>query len=319
MHSLRSPLLNSGHLCVFYGYSRALLGLLLAVAFSVAEEKAGPQQIAATINNEAVSAAEVEREVALALRGQKLAGEALAELRKQALEQVIDRRLVLRYLAANKQAASQEDVDFAVARLVRQLKAKETKLESHLKSIGMTENELRQELLWKISWARYVEARVTDENLQRYFDKHRREFDGTELKVSHILLTVPAGDSQRLAAALKQAAGIRQDIAAGKLSFAAAAKQHSQAPTAKEGGNIGGIRRREPMPEEFSRAAFALEKGDISQPVVTAFGVHLIQVLDVIPGKLTWEECRGELRPAVTLYLFRWIADRERKTAKITY
>ena len=73
------------------------------------------------------------------------------------------------------------------------------------------------------------------------------------------------------------------------------------------------------MPEEFSRAAFALKKEELSQPVVTAFGVHLIQVLDVIPGQRTWEDCREELRPAVTLYLFRWIAEKERKRAKITY
>ena len=297
-----------------------ILGVGLSV-FAIAEEnaKAGPQQAAATVNDEPIGAAEVEREVALALRGQKLEGEALAQLRKQALEQVIDRHLVLRFLEANRQAASKEDVDFALARLVRQLKAKETKLEGHLKSIGMTEPELRQELLWKISWSRYVDAQASDENLRKYFDKHRREFDGTELKVAHILLSVPAGDSQMLSAAMKQAAAIREEIAGGKITFAEAARKYSKAPTAKEGGNIGGIHRREPMPEEFSRAAFALEKGDVSQPVVTAFGVHLIQVLDIIPGKLTWEDCRAELRPAVTLYLFRWIADRERKTAKIAY
>jgi parvulin-like peptidyl-prolyl isomerase len=295
--------------------------VVVAGLLAIAPEgtKAGPQQAVATLNDEPIGSAELEREVALALRGEKVTGDALAALRKQALEQVIDRHLVLRYLEANKQAASKEDVDFALARLVRQLKAKEAQLADHLKAIGMTEAELRQELLWKISWSRYVDARATDENLQKYFERNRREFDGTELKVAHILLAVAAGDSAKLEEALKQAATIRAEIVGGKITFAEAAKKYSQAPTAKDGGNIGGIHRREPMPEEFSSAAFALEKGDISQPVVTAFGVHLIQVLDVVPGKLTWEDCRGELRPAVTLYLFRWIAERERKTAKISY
>ncbi len=286
-----------------------------------ADEKlaAGPAHVAATVDNEAIGAGEVEREIALALRGQKLTGEALARLRKHALEQVIDRHLVLRYLQANKQVASQEDIDFALARLVRQLKAKDTALAVHLKNIGMTEGELRQELLWKISWARYVEARSTDDNLKKYFDMHRPDFDATELKVAHILLTVSAGDNAKLQAALQRATAIREDITSNKMTFAETAKKHSQAPTAKDGGNIGGIRRHEPMPEEFTKAAFALKKGECSPPVVTAFGVHLIQVLEIIPGQRTWEDCRDELRPAVTLYLFRWIADKERKIAKVSY
>jgi parvulin-like peptidyl-prolyl isomerase len=300
------------------------LGLLLFVAgLGVAapgeQPAAGPKHVVATVDNEAIAAGEVEREIALALKGRKLAGEALVRLRKQALEQVIDRHLVLRYLQANKQAASQEDVDFALARLVRQLKAKDTALAAHLKTIGMTEAELRQELLWKISWARYVEARTTDENLKKYFDMHRADFDGTELRVAHILLTVPAGDAAKLPAALQAAAAIREEITSSKMTFADAAKKHSKAPTAKDGGNIGGIRRHEPMPEEFSRAAFALKKGEVSQPVVTAFGVHLIQVQDIIAGQRTWEDCREELRPAVTLYLFRWIAEKERKGAKVRH
>ncbi|MGI8980086.1 MAG: peptidylprolyl isomerase [Pirellulaceae bacterium] len=298
------------------------LFFVLAVTCVAPEDEkpaAGPKHAAATVDNEAIGAAEVAREIALALKGQKLAGEALARLRKHALEQVIDRHLVLRYLQTNKQAASKEDVDFALARLVRQLKAKDTLLAAHLKTIGMTEAELRQELLWKISWAGYVEARTTDENLKKYFDMHRADFDATELKVAHILLTVPAGDDAKLQAALQTAAAIREEITTSKTTFADAAKKHSQAPTAKDGGNIGGIRRHEPMPEEFSRAAFALKKGEVSQPVVTAFGVHLIQVQDIIPGQRTWEDCREELRPAVTLYLFRWIAEKERKGAKITY
>src|SRR6476661_8056644 len=74
--------------------------VVVGLAVVAADEKspAGPQQVAATVDNEPVGTAEVEREVALALKGQKLAADALARLRKHALEQVIDRRLVLRYL-----------------------------------------------------------------------------------------------------------------------------------------------------------------------------------------------------------------------------
>src|SRR5678816_4264586 len=160
-----------------------LLSILLASALLGFADEQAPvraRQVAATVDNEPIATAEVDREIALAVKGQTLQEEALSRLKKLALEQVIDRHLILKYLQANKQAASKDDVDFALARLVRQLKAKNTPLADHLKAIGMSEAELRQELLWKISWARYVEASSSDENLKKYFDLHRADFDGTE-------------------------------------------------------------------------------------------------------------------------------------------
>ena len=71
------------------------------------------------------------------------------------------------------------------------------------------------------------------------------------------------------------------------------------------------------MPEAFGQAAFALEPGAISPPVVTEAGVHLIQCVEIKPGSRTWQEVRGELEPTVTRYLFRWAADRQRPQARI--
>ena len=116
---------------------------------------------------------------------------------------------------------------------------------------------------------------------------------------------------------MKQAEQLRQSITGGKLAFADAAKQNSAGPSAKVGGDIGWIQRREPMPEAFSAAAFALQPGEVSPPVTTTFGVHLIQVQEVKPGTKTWQDAADQLRPAVTLYLFRWLADKERTAAKI--
>jgi parvulin-like peptidyl-prolyl isomerase len=73
------------------------------------------------------------------------------------------------------------------------------------------------------------------------------------------------------------------------------------------------------MPEDFSRAAYALKPGEVSEPLLTSFGVHLISILEEKPGAKTWRDVEAELRPAVTLYLFRWIADKERKTTRIEY
>jgi parvulin-like peptidyl-prolyl isomerase len=293
---------------------------LLAVSKSWAQAPSADVPVAARINGEVVPATEVEREFRQAYGEKKVTEAERERLLKAAREQVIDRRLVLAYLTGSGQAASSQDVDFAVAQFEKDLKSQNLTLDQHLKQVGLTASDFRRALTWKLSWQRYVERQLTEENLQKYFDRYPREFDGSELRVAQILFKVPAdADEMALAAAQDQAAKLKAEIAAGKLTFAAAAKQHSQAPSAAMGGDIGWIERRRPMPEDFSKTAFALKPGEVSQPLVSPFGVHLINVLEVKPGKKTWRDAAAELRPAVTLYLFRWIADQERPKAKIEY
>jgi peptidyl-prolyl cis-trans isomerase SurA len=237
-----------------------------------------------------------------------------------ALDQVIDRRLVLAYLVKNGQAASKDDVAVALAQFEKELKAQNLTLAQHCQRVGMSIDDVRRSVAWKLSWKRYCEQYVTPQNLEKYFDRYRREFDGTQLRVGQILLKLPRDvDKAAIAAAKDEAGKLRQQIISGKSSFAEVAKKHSQAPSSESGGDIGWIERHRPMPEDFSQAAFALKKSEVSEPVVSAFGVHLVTVLDEKPGTKTWRDAETQLRPAVMLYLFRWIADKERASAKIEY
>ena len=124
--------------------------------------------------------------------------------------------------------------------------------------------------------------------------------------------TVFARYTYQLSSALWRASRCGEEI-----SFADAAREHSQSPSAESGGDIGWITRHETMPEAFSSAAFGLQVGQISQPVETKYGVHLIRCLEEKAGKITWQEVRKPLREAVIQYLFRWCADQERKHVKV--
>jgi len=298
----------------------ALPLVLSALTLGRALPAAAEDAIAARVDGAAVSRAEVELEFRRAFGERELSVEQRKAAWQATVEQVIDRRLVLAYLERSKQAASGQDVDFAVAQLEKELAAQQLTLEQHLAQAKLTLDELRGALAWKLSWNKYLERYLTEANLQKYFDQHPREFDGTQLRVAHILWKLPAdADEASVQAAMGKPAALRAQIAAGKLTFADAAKAHSQAPTAKAGGDIGWIERHQPMPEAFSQAAFALDKLQVSEPVRTAAGIHLITVLEIKPGTKTAQDVAAELRPAVTLYLFRWIADRERAKAKIEY
>jgi parvulin-like peptidyl-prolyl isomerase len=297
-----------------------LIFLFLVALSSVAhaQQPADEPVVAARVDGAVVSKAEVELEFRRAFGKQQLSDEQRAAAWQAAREQVIDRRLVLAYLERSKQAASEQDVDFTVAQLENELKAQDLTLPQHLAQVGLSLEEMRRALAWKLSWNKYLEKYLTEENLQKYFARHQREFDGTQLRAAHILFKLPAdADEAAVKAASEKAAAIRSEIVSGKVTFAAAAAAHSQAPTAKAGGDIGWIARHQPMPEAFSRAAFAVEKGQVSEPVRSAAGVHLITVLDAKPGMKSAKQAEAELRPAVTVYLFRWIADKERAKAKI--
>jgi parvulin-like peptidyl-prolyl isomerase len=277
-------------------------------------------RVAATVQGVPVTMGELQREVRRVLPAGEVPAAARKILEAKALDQLVDRQLILRQLASSQIAASTADVDRVVERLKKQLDERKSSLAEHLRQAELDEAAFRRFVAWQISWERYLTRFMTEENLQKYFEQHVREFDGSELRVAHLLLKAkPQDDAAAISARLAKAREIRAEIETGKLTFAAAVKQHSQAPTADMGGDIGWIKRQEPMPESFAAAAFKLDVKQVSPPVQTAFGVHLIQLLEVKPGKRTWQEARAELEPAMTQYLFQYLADQERSKTKIEY
>jgi parvulin-like peptidyl-prolyl isomerase len=298
----------------------AILGgsLMATVAFAAEKRPPAPDRIAARVDGQAISAREVERGLTRVLADRPITPEAKRALRTETLQQLINRRLVLKYLADNRLAASDQDLNQAIQRIRKQVEKRQQTWADYLAEAELTEQELRQTLAWQLSWQRALERHVTDANVERYFDQHRRDFDGTTLRVAQVLFPVkPRGDRAALAQAVTQAEGVRDEVRSGKLTFAEAARKYSAAPTARTGGDLGPIARHAPMPEPFSQAAFALQQGEVSDPVVTPFGVHLIQCQEVTPGTKTWQEVRGDLEQAVTQHLFLWMADRQRPTAKV--
>lgn len=122
----------------------------------------------------------------------------------------------------------------------------------------------------------------------------------SQTRVRHILLrtdATPAAQEQALATLTK----LRQQLVSGSIKFDNAARSLSQDGSASEGGDLGWISPGMFVPE-FEVAMDALAVGEISQPVVSRFGVHLIQVMDrrrvELPAAQAREVVRAELRKA---------------------
>ena len=141
-------------------------------------------------------------------------------------------------------------------------------------------------------------AKVTDQELKDYYEKHKSEFTQPEqVRARHILIKVPAGaDKKKWEEARKKALEIRAKLLKGE-SFSKLAEKYSDDPGSKaRGGDLGYFGKGRMVPE-FEKAAFSLKKGEISQPVKTTFGYHIIKVEDKKPARQrSFKEVEQQIR-----------------------
>lgn len=144
---------------------------------------------------------------------------------------------------------------------------------------------------------------VSEDELRTRYEalKDSRYTEDGQRRLRHILLSLPEDANQtQVEEARRQLQQWREQIAAGEVSFEALAEAESDDPgSATQGGDLGwvtpGI-----MVEPFEDAAFALEEGELSEPVRTDFGLHLIQAVEIEPAQVqSFEDVREELRREV--------------------
>jgi peptidyl-prolyl cis-trans isomerase C len=142
------------------------------------------------------------------------------------------------------------------------------------------------------------DVQFTDLDLRAYYDAHKDEFE--EAKGSHILIrfkgsTVPLKPSEKDLTepeALAKAQDIRAKLVAGA-DFATLAKAESDdAGSAAKGGDLGTFKHKQ-MVAPFDQAAFTLPIGEVSEPVKTQFGYHLIKVSS--RGSKSFEDAKAEM------------------------
>jgi len=148
---------------------------------------------------------------------------------------------------------------------------------------------------WKDASAK---IQVPEEEISDYYKRNRQQYDQPEeVKASHILVAIKpnAGDEEKLTARLK-AENIRNEIEKKGKDFAEMAKQHSEDPGSKtQGGELGFFRKGMMVPA-FEKAAFSMKVGELSKPVETNFGFHLIKLTDRKAAKpSTLAEVRGKI------------------------
>lgn len=139
---------------------------------------------------------------------------------------------------------------------------------------------------------------LSDKALQARYDKQKASFvSPPQWNVAHILVKLPANaTAAQKQAALKQAERIDELAKAPGADFAALAKQYSDDLGSKnQGGNLGWLQKGDAGPE-FQAALDKLQKGEVSAPVLTPEGYHIIDLLDMRAGHAeTFAQVRDQL------------------------
>lgn len=142
------------------------------------------------------------------------------------------------------------------------------------------------------------QVQLTDADLHDYYDKHKNQYVLPERRrARHILIAV--NDKRNDAAALARAKEVLAKLKAGG-DFAALAKEYSDDPgSASQGGDLGWSER-SAFVGPFADALFTMKQGEVSGPVKTQFGYHIIQLEGIQPGQTkTFEQARADIEKQV--------------------
>ena len=123
-----------------------------------------------------------------------------------------------------------------------------------------------------------ADVKISEEDAKKYYEEHKEDYKkGPARKVKFVKFAVKPSQEDSLIAKAKIDSIYK--VVIGGADFVKAAKKYSEGPSAPKGGDLGYFTANR-MVKPFSAAAFSMKKGDISKPVATRFGYHIIKVYD---------------------------------------
>jgi peptidyl-prolyl cis-trans isomerase SurA len=237
----------------------------------------------AIVNGEIITETDIDHRLALvqASNDVQVSAEELQRFRAQILRNLIDEALQI-------QAATQRDITVPPAevnqyysRFAERLRQTPATIAAYLTSIGSSERSIKRQIQAELAWQRLQRdeiqpfVNVGDEEVQAVIDRLNASRGTREFRVAEIFLSAtPETAAEAQANAMRMIEQIRSGA-----SFAAYARQFSQATTAAVGGDLGWVRA-EQLPPPLDDAVQQMPVGTISNPIPVSGGFSIIVVQD---------------------------------------
>jgi parvulin-like peptidyl-prolyl isomerase len=263
--------------------------LAAALALSTGAAHAQVHGTAARVNDATITNERLERffEERLEERGRLVASirspEAFKTMKREALDELVDRELLWQEARRKKLVAPRKEVEAAMAQFREQV-PEATRRRMLLERGGFTEESYEEYVKRELSIRRLVEkeiaptVKVTKADVHAYYEENVDRFtEPAEVRARHVLVKVAPDAAPEKKAEARARIETVLAAAKGGSDFAELARQHSEDDTAAKGGDLGFFARGRMVPP-FEAAAFALEPGGISDVVETQFGYHVIRL-----------------------------------------
>lgn len=225
-------------------------------------------------------------------------------------QEVVEQFITDKLLAAEVKQSGIKVSDEEIGHYIDQIKQKnginDEQLREALKREGVTWEKYRASIRAEVEKSEIIERQVrkkvniTPEDVERYYQlNHKKYVSDERVRLRHILLMVPEGPDGAKAA-MDKASEIRRRAQAGE-DFTKLAESYSEGAGASEGGDIGWITRGSLLQEIDAVAFGKLPLGEVSQPVRTSAGIHLLKLEAREGGKqLALSDVREKIQNELT-------------------
>ncbi len=247
--------------------------------------------IIAVVNSDLVTAGELQQRIDRARAAAAGRGGSLPpvtdQMRQQALESLIEERVLVTYARDSGLRVDDAEVDRAVQSVATQNQLSLDQLRERLRAEGVDFARFRASLRDQILLERVRErevgqrTRVTDADIDKYLAEHNASSArDSELNIAQILVSVPEGASAEAQDARKARAEVALARVQGGEDFGAVARELSDDSNRAAGGEIG-MRAANRLPDAFVAAVSALKPGEVSPTLLrTGAGWHVMKLLD---------------------------------------